>query len=69
MRVNDDYEAWNVSAQVEDEGSVWSFWKQALQVRKQYDVLVGYLQALYFVLLLISCIHDADLWGLHHPIA
>jgi oligo-1,6-glucosidase len=40
MRVNDDYEAWNVSAQVEDESSVWSFWKQALQVRKQYDVLV-----------------------------
>jgi hypothetical protein len=67
MRVNDDYEAWNVSAQVEDESSVWSFWKQALQVRKQYDILVGHLQALCFVLLLT--IHDADLWGLHHSIA
>ncbi|KAH7920510.1 glycoside hydrolase family 13 protein [Leucogyrophana mollusca] len=40
MRVNDDYPEWNVSAQVGDEESVWSFWKRALATRKQHDVLI-----------------------------
>ncbi len=40
MRVNEDYETWNASCQLEDEGSVLSFYKRALQTRKQYPVLV-----------------------------
>lgn len=40
MRVNDDYKEWNVAAQLEDLDSVWSFWKEALSVRKAHDVLV-----------------------------
>ncbi|KAH7906284.1 glycoside hydrolase family 13 protein [Hygrophoropsis aurantiaca] len=40
MRVNDDYEACNVSVQTGDEDSVWSFWKRALAARKQHDVLI-----------------------------
>jgi len=41
MRVNDDYaDPWNVEAQLRDEGSVRSFWKQALAVRKEHEVLV-----------------------------
>lgn len=41
MRVNPDFEFCNVEAQVDDDTSVLAFWKQALQVRKQYPVLVS----------------------------
>ncbi|KZT25553.1 glycoside hydrolase family 13 protein [Neolentinus lepideus HHB14362 ss-1] len=40
MRVNDDYQEWNVAAQLESRTSVWSFWKHALEIRKTYDVLI-----------------------------
>ncbi|PFH46341.1 glycoside hydrolase family 13 protein [Amanita thiersii Skay4041] len=40
MRVNDDYSIWNVEKQLKDENSVFAFWKQALVIRKQYDVLI-----------------------------
>ncbi|KZP22101.1 glycoside hydrolase family 13 protein [Athelia psychrophila] len=41
MRVNDDYaETWNAAAQVNDDASVWSFWKTALATRKEHEVLV-----------------------------
>ncbi|KAJ7626207.1 glycoside hydrolase family 13 protein [Roridomyces roridus] len=40
MRVNDDYETWNVAAQLEDPESVRSFWKRALAVRKENKVLI-----------------------------
>ncbi|KAF8055619.1 glycoside hydrolase family 13 protein [Lyophyllum atratum] len=40
MRVNDDYETWNAAAQLNDENSVLSFWKRALQVRKAHEVLI-----------------------------
>ena len=40
MRVNEDYETWNAAVQVNDPDSVRSFWKEALQHRKKYDVLV-----------------------------
>lgn len=40
MRVNEDYETWNVRSQTEDNASVLAFWKNALAVRKQHDVLV-----------------------------
>lgn len=41
MRVNDDFKKWNASSQINEESSVFSFWKRALQVRKDYDVLVS----------------------------
>ncbi|KDR69930.1 hypothetical protein GALMADRAFT_230296 [Galerina marginata CBS 339.88] len=40
MRVNEEYGEWNVAAQINDENSVHSFWKRALSVRKQYEVLI-----------------------------
>jgi len=41
MRVNDDYaDPWNAEAQIKDEGSVRSFWKRALAIRKEHEVLV-----------------------------
>ena len=40
MRVNDDYETWNVAAESQDAESVLSFWKQALHLRKTNDVFV-----------------------------
>ncbi|KAF9560644.1 glycoside hydrolase family 13 protein [Agrocybe pediades] len=40
MRVNEDYETWNAAAEIEDTNSVLAFWKKALKVRKQYDVLI-----------------------------
>lgn len=40
MRVNDDFETWNASAQMNDDSSVLGFWQQALKVRKEHDVLV-----------------------------
>jgi glycosidase len=42
MRVNDHYaDPWNVSAQLTDEKSILSFWKQALAIRKKHEVLVS----------------------------
>ncbi len=41
MRVNEDYETWNASCQLEDEHSVLTFYKRALETRKQYPVLVS----------------------------
>ena len=42
MRVNDDYDdPWNVSAQINDEGSLVNFWKRALATRKEHEVLVS----------------------------
>lgn len=40
MRVNEDYQTWNAAAQVADPTSVHAFWKKALAVRKQFEVLV-----------------------------
>ncbi|KAJ7486702.1 glycoside hydrolase family 13 protein [Mycena latifolia] len=40
MRINDDYEAWNASAQVDDPQSVHAFWKNALRLRKAHKVLI-----------------------------
>ncbi|PBK93930.1 glycoside hydrolase family 13 protein [Armillaria gallica] len=40
MRVNEDYETWNASCQLEDEHSVLTFYKRALETRKQYPVLI-----------------------------
>ena len=41
MRVNEDYkEGWNVEAEMRDPGSVWRFWKRALEVRKEWEVFV-----------------------------
>ncbi|PPQ72218.1 hypothetical protein CVT26_006972 [Gymnopilus dilepis] len=40
MRVNEDHGKWNAASQLADENSVLAFWKQALGIRKQYDVLV-----------------------------
>jgi len=40
MRVNEDYPTWNATAQISDDKSVRSFWKKALSIRKQYDVLI-----------------------------
>jgi len=40
MRVNDDYESWNVARQVGNSRSVHSFWKRALYTRKIHSVLV-----------------------------
>ena len=41
MRVNDDFHSWNVAAQRADPESVLSFWKRALEVRKEWEVLVS----------------------------
>lgn len=40
MRVNDDYSNWNAATQLRDPDSVYMFWKHAIKVRKQHDVLV-----------------------------
>lgn len=40
MRTNDDYPEWNVSKQVDDPGSVLNYWKGAIRLRKEHDVLV-----------------------------
>ena len=40
MRVNEDYETWNVAAQLKDNNSIHSFWKHALKLRKAHEVLV-----------------------------
>ncbi|KAI6165427.1 glycoside hydrolase family 13 protein [Pisolithus thermaeus] len=40
MRVNDDYSNWNAAEQLRDPDSVYMFWKHAIKVRKQHDVLV-----------------------------
>ncbi|KAG6332404.1 hypothetical protein ID866_6683 [Astraeus odoratus] len=40
MRLNDDYVEWNAAAQLGNPHSVHAFWKHAIEVRKQHDVLV-----------------------------
>ncbi|KIM34663.1 glycoside hydrolase family 13 protein [Hebeloma cylindrosporum] len=40
MRVNVDYETWNAKAQIDDQDSVHSFWKKALSVRKNNELLI-----------------------------
>ncbi|TDL15364.1 glycoside hydrolase family 13 protein [Rickenella mellea] len=40
MRVNDDYTEWNLQSQINDPESVWSFWHEALQFRKEHDVFI-----------------------------
>ncbi|KAF7328608.1 Alpha amylase [Mycena sanguinolenta] len=40
MRVNEDYVKWNAVNQVTDLQSVYSFWKRALQIRKENRVLI-----------------------------
>jgi len=48
MRVNDDYKTWNVSGQINDPDSVLRFWKHALQLRKNNEVLIyGDFEAIY----------------------
>ncbi|KIY53979.1 glycoside hydrolase family 13 protein [Fistulina hepatica ATCC 64428] len=39
MRVNDDYKEWNAATQADDSSSVLNFWKGAIALRKQYNVL------------------------------
>lgn len=69
MRVNEDYETWNAAAQVADGRSVHAFWKQALAIRKQYDVLVCALSfdVLPDVVLLLTSF-SLDLWRLQRHI-
>jgi len=40
MRVNEDFKEWNAAAQRDSPDSVLSFWKEALRVRKDNDILV-----------------------------
>ena len=40
MRVNDDYPTWNANREQNDPDSVLNFWKKALSLRKEYEVLV-----------------------------
>jgi oligo-1,6-glucosidase len=40
MRINDDYETWNAANQIGKDDSVLAFWKKALKVRKDNEVLV-----------------------------
>ncbi|CAA7269704.1 unnamed protein product [Cyclocybe aegerita] len=40
MRVNEDYGQWNAEAQIVDPNSVHAFYKKAIRVRKEYDVLI-----------------------------
>ena len=46
MRVNDDYVEWNAAAQTGNADSVHAFWKHAIEVWKQYDILVSQLMTL-----------------------
>lgn len=41
MRVNEDFKEWNAAAQRDAPDSVLSFWKEALRVRKDNDILVS----------------------------
>ena len=43
MRVNEDYKDWNVQDQLKRLDSVLAFWKRALRLRKEHEVLVRYL--------------------------
>ncbi|KIJ60143.1 glycoside hydrolase family 13 protein [Hydnomerulius pinastri MD-312] len=52
MRVNDDYNEWNAALQLGDEESVHAFWKRAIGVRKQHDVLVSHLSQMKSALVL-----------------
>ncbi|KIJ99172.1 glycoside hydrolase family 13 protein [Laccaria amethystina LaAM-08-1] len=40
MRVNGDYQTWNLAAQLKDNNSIHSFWKHALKLRKAHEVLI-----------------------------
>ncbi|THV01321.1 glycoside hydrolase family 13 protein [Dendrothele bispora CBS 962.96] len=40
MRVNNDHQTWNAAKQIGDENGVLSFWKKALKIRKENEVLV-----------------------------
>ena len=54
MRVNDDYATgWNVDEERKDPGSVFNFWKSALDVRKKNEVLVRTPSTCYDILLLL----------------
>ncbi|THG96036.1 hypothetical protein EW026_g5712 [Hermanssonia centrifuga] len=71
MRVNDDYPETNVAIQVGDPNSVLSFWKKALALRKEHEVMVHYLQLSYYLSLsLILCVFkvygDFTLHFAHH---
>lgn len=62
MRVNEDYTIWNAAAQILDDKSVHSFWKKALAIRKQYDVLVRLLSLFihHFILFLKKIYGDFE---------
>jgi len=47
MRVNDNYTWINVKSQVDNEGSILSFWKKMVQMRKDYPVMVSYFVTFY----------------------
>lgn len=42
MRVNDEYPSWNASLQTEDEHSVYTYWSNLLEFRKNYLDIVVY---------------------------
>lgn len=42
MRVNDEYPSWNASLQTEDESSVYTYWSNLLEFRKNYLDIVVY---------------------------
>jgi len=46
MRVNEDYQTWNVATEVGDPSSVLSFYKSALKLRKSNTIFVRHLQTL-----------------------
>jgi len=68
MRVNMDYEAWNAKAQTGDPDSVLSFWKKALRVRKDHELLVRVpFTSLYHFFYVVST-ENPDLWRFRGPI-
>lgn len=61
MKVNEDFGEWNVERQVGEEGSVWMFWKRALEFRKANKACVR-LSSLFLVDTKLNL--HADLWSL-----
>jgi len=44
MRINEDYQTWNVATEMSDPSSVLSFYKNALKLRKSNTIFVRHLQ-------------------------
>lgn len=46
MRVNEDYQTWNVATEMDDPSSVLSFYRSALELRKNNLIFVSQLRTL-----------------------